>query len=379
MNYFVIVNNAQQGPYTIDELRQRHITEETLVWCEGMTDWQPAWQVEELKPLFAKEASATQSAPPPIPHAGQQGATSWAADGATDTGNNGAAAGGQAFNGMNGSADQQLSGSDKGKPKSHRNLSIAIGITVVILFVLALTNPGAAEHRRAIDDKIGDASFDIDDNHTTPLTSSIMSIFSSFGKGVAIQMLKDVVDSDLTYHNYIFFSTTTVHVALLHKDIHTSTGFLGHVNAIDLTSILPEVITQQMTDGGLFTQNYNNADDNPTSDNTSDNASYSDTEDGQTADGADGATGSASKEASSHQQSGHALTNEQISTVTRIIKQNGVTIDSATKQSAMRIANELASKVKKEINKQDDSKSSEQASNIIDEVCSFLKSFISDL
>ena len=31
MNYFIIVNDAQQGPYTIDELRQRHITQETLV------------------------------------------------------------------------------------------------------------------------------------------------------------------------------------------------------------------------------------------------------------------------------------------------------------------------------------------------------------
>lgn len=52
MNYFIIVNDAQQGPYTIEELRQRHIDTSTLVWAEGMAQWTPAWQVEELKTLF---------------------------------------------------------------------------------------------------------------------------------------------------------------------------------------------------------------------------------------------------------------------------------------------------------------------------------------
>lgn len=52
MNYFIIVNDTQQGPYTIEELRQRHIDASTLVWAEGMAQWTPAWQVEELKTLF---------------------------------------------------------------------------------------------------------------------------------------------------------------------------------------------------------------------------------------------------------------------------------------------------------------------------------------
>ena len=44
MNYFIIVNDTQQGPYTIEELRQRHIDASTLVWAEGMAQWTPAWQ-----------------------------------------------------------------------------------------------------------------------------------------------------------------------------------------------------------------------------------------------------------------------------------------------------------------------------------------------
>ena len=70
MNYFIIVNDTQQGPYTIEELRQRHIDASTLVWAEGMAQWTPAWQVEELKTLFnattGNGANAT-STPPPMP------------------------------------------------------------------------------------------------------------------------------------------------------------------------------------------------------------------------------------------------------------------------------------------------------------------------
>ena len=44
MTYFIIINNQQTGPYTLEELFDRHITSDTLVWTEGMTNWTPAWQ-----------------------------------------------------------------------------------------------------------------------------------------------------------------------------------------------------------------------------------------------------------------------------------------------------------------------------------------------
>lgn len=36
MQYFIVINDVQQGPFSIDELRQRNITSDTLVWAEGM-------------------------------------------------------------------------------------------------------------------------------------------------------------------------------------------------------------------------------------------------------------------------------------------------------------------------------------------------------
>lgn len=70
--YFYIDSEGnQKGPLTLDELRVEHIRKEQLVWTQGMTDWKPAYDIAELKPLF--EMSGTtfthqhQSTPPP-PH-----------------------------------------------------------------------------------------------------------------------------------------------------------------------------------------------------------------------------------------------------------------------------------------------------------------------
>lgn len=41
MKFFVILNNQQEGPYTIAQLAEMGISAETLVWKEGMKDWQP--------------------------------------------------------------------------------------------------------------------------------------------------------------------------------------------------------------------------------------------------------------------------------------------------------------------------------------------------
>lgn len=47
------------GPFTIEELKQKRLKKETLVWTEGMADWQAAENVDELKEILI-------AAPPPI-------------------------------------------------------------------------------------------------------------------------------------------------------------------------------------------------------------------------------------------------------------------------------------------------------------------------
>lgn len=58
-NYFVIIKDEQSGPYTLDQLKNLGIHSKTMIWYEGLSDWQEAGQISELKVLF-------QNQPPPF-------------------------------------------------------------------------------------------------------------------------------------------------------------------------------------------------------------------------------------------------------------------------------------------------------------------------
>lgn len=62
MKYFIILNGSQTGPFEVNELYNKGITPETLVWTEGMENWTPAWQVGDLKPVI--NSSIVRSEPP---------------------------------------------------------------------------------------------------------------------------------------------------------------------------------------------------------------------------------------------------------------------------------------------------------------------------
>ena len=61
MKFYYFVEKEQQfGPFTIEELKTKRLKKSTLVWTDGMQDWQKAECVEELKEILIPE-------PPPIP------------------------------------------------------------------------------------------------------------------------------------------------------------------------------------------------------------------------------------------------------------------------------------------------------------------------
>ena len=61
MKYFVVINDEQQGPYTIDELAELKITSDTEVWTDGMDQWAPAADVPQLKELFNQGEEVSQN------------------------------------------------------------------------------------------------------------------------------------------------------------------------------------------------------------------------------------------------------------------------------------------------------------------------------
>lgn len=299
MNYFILVNNEQQGPYTVDELRARHISEETLVWCEGMAQWTPAWQVEELHNLLFT---------PPLP-----------GDSPTPNRPN--------------EPNRPTMPTEPTPPappqkKSRRPLYIALGVIVLILFVLALTNPGQAEHRKAIVEKLDTTTI----NNADPTLSGVASMLRHMGRHIGNQLLLELVNEDLEYNNYIFFSTTSIHSNLLQKDIRTSTGFLGHINAVSLANVLPDLMIQQMTGSDNDEQSL----DRPDSD----------------------------------------VDGQETTVTTSTVKKNGVTVDSITKRVTKRLADDVASQVKKEVRQQSDSATAKDVDGIVDQVLQFIKDLL---
>lgn len=68
VQYMVAVNGQQSGPFSILQLQQfaqqGQFTPQTLVWKQGMANWEPAGNVHELASVFAAPT------PPPIPGGG---------------------------------------------------------------------------------------------------------------------------------------------------------------------------------------------------------------------------------------------------------------------------------------------------------------------
>ena len=63
MEFHVIRNGKQEGPFTVEELSQQGITPETEVWAPGMADWQQADDVAELTAVLQRaEFEASQQA-----------------------------------------------------------------------------------------------------------------------------------------------------------------------------------------------------------------------------------------------------------------------------------------------------------------------------
>lgn len=329
MNYFIIVNDQQQGPFTIDELKLRGIAPDTLVWAEGMPQWTPASQVDELKTIFQNEAGGSTATPPPPPLDAarplpQQPQS--APDSQAET----------VRQVLEVQAEERKREAEKRKKRRRRNCRIAAAAAVVLLFILALTNPGKAEHRKAILNRIDTTAEQIDDIDN-PTLRSIAKAMTSIGGRAVNDALKTMIDDHLEYHNYLFFSTTTLHSALLDKDMRCSTGWLGHVSASDISDITTQIVLEEITKsngGGLKTD--------PSSLSDSDNAKTSE---------------------------------EQITNlITKAVKQSGVSVDSLTKKVSDHIADEVSQQVKKEVTENADSSTASGVSKVINQIISFLKS-----
>lgn len=241
MEYFIIENNGQQaGPFSLEQLVQKAITPETLVWAQGMKDWTPAWKIAELKTVLETVEAIKANT------ANKENAEETSADAA---GNNGTeAANFQAANQQaqqeayqqgfqHGAAMNQGYRQEPEKKKSSKTLwKIILGLIVLLFLVFAITNPGPDAHKEKVKTEAAkaiDKATETSDNNF--FTQSIRSI----AKMMAGSAIDEVMNQLFEYHNYIVCSKGTVE---FNGKQHTvSFGILGSVytmNADDMVKAL---------------------------------------------------------------------------------------------------------------------------------------------
>ncbi len=224
MQYFLIENGQQAGPFSLDQLYEKKITAEALVWAEGMTDWTPAWKVEELRPILdgtyqpstnVNQANGQQGPQvPPVP----------------PTFNNN----------VNQFAAQQPTTPLQDAPKSdNKKVWYTIAACVlVVLMIFGCSNPGKDDHKKAIKNEITGA---IDE--ATNQGGEDNDLFSMgikmFTKMVSGPILDGALNSMLDYHSYLVYSKSTVNIGGENKTV--AYGFLGKVYTINKDDILKAI------------------------------------------------------------------------------------------------------------------------------------------
>lgn len=234
MEYFIIDNNGQQaGPFSQDQLVQKAISPETLVWKQGMADWTPAWKVEELKTVLeAVEANKPNSTNQQENQEPQQQTSEQAQQQAYQQAQQQAYQQGfQQGAAMNTNFQQQPK-----KRKSHMAMKLIIGLIVFIIAVFAVSNPGADAHKEKVRTEVGKA---IEKATSTSDNNFFSQALRSVAKMMAGSVMDEAMNQLFEYHNYIVCSKGTVE---FNGKQHTvSFGILGTVytmNADDMVKAL---------------------------------------------------------------------------------------------------------------------------------------------
>lgn len=239
MEFFIIDRNGQQaGPFSFDQLVQKGISPETLVWKQGMADWTPAWKVEDLRAVLeAIEANQSnqnaQKQEGVLQDFQQQGANQQQAH-QQDYQKAQQEAYQQGF--QQGAAMHSNFQQQPKKKTSHFAMKMVIGLIIFILAIFAVTNPSADAHKEKVRTE---ASKAVEKAVGSTDNNFFSQALRSVAKMMAGSMMDEAMNQLFEYHNYIVCSTGSVE---FNGKPHTvSFGILGNVytmNADDMVKAL---------------------------------------------------------------------------------------------------------------------------------------------
>ena len=229
MEFFIIDRNGQQaGPFSFDQLVQKGISPETLVWKQGMADWTPAWKVEDLRAVLEaieanqsnQNAQKQEGVQQGFPQQDYQKAQQEAYQ--------------QGF--QQGAAMHSNFQQQPKKKTSHFAIKMVIGLIIFILAIFAITNPSADAHKEKVRTE---ASKAVEKAVGSTDNNFFSQALRSVAKMMAGSMMDEAMNQLFEYHNYIVCSTGSVE---FNGKPHTvSFGILGNVytmNADDMVKAL---------------------------------------------------------------------------------------------------------------------------------------------
>lgn len=304
MEFFIIDNNGQQaGPFSMDQLVQKGISPETLVWKQGMADWTPAWKVEDLRAVleaveadkvnqnsnqsqgfnqnfnqsqgfnqnhgfnqsqgFNQNSNQDFNQNQGFQQGFQQGASMNQGFNTTQNTN-------QGFNPNSNQGFNQNPNSDSKQPKKkskHFAMKMIIGLIIFIFAIFAVTNPSEEEHKEKVRTEVSKA---IEKAVSTTDNNFFTQALRSAAKMMADNMMGEAMNQLFEYHNYILCSKGSVE---FNGKQHTiSFGILGKVytmNADDMVKAL------ENTDNLQIEESSSTSDDNTIGDNSASASSSS--------------------------------------------------------------------------------------------------------
>lgn len=238
MEFFIIDRNGQQaGPFSFDQLVQKGISPETLVWKQGMADWTPAWKVEDLKAVLeaveANQSNQNAQKQEGVQQGFPQGANQQQAQ-QQDYQKAQQEAYQQGF--QQGAAMHSNFQQQPKKKTSHFAIKMVIGLIIFILAIFAITNPSADAHKEKVRTE---ASKAVEKAVGSTDNNFFSQALRSVAKMMAGSMMDEAMNQLFEYHNYIVCSTGSVE---FNGKPHTvSFGILGNVytmNADDMVKAL---------------------------------------------------------------------------------------------------------------------------------------------
>ncbi|MBR5029868.1 MAG: DUF4339 domain-containing protein [Muribaculaceae bacterium] len=248
MEFFIIKNDEQHGPFNLSQMSVVNLQPDTPVWHEGLEDWTPASEVAELKDLVAyapKVDAATEAqtlagtgngVPPMWKHNANDAIE-------TPVVNN----------------DKPIEKTEAKPRKSHTGLWVTLAITALVAVILAVTNPKKDDHCREIASVSSTwMNETIDGFDMNNLIGGAVKILSS-------KLIRNVVDDYVDVDNYGLFSIGYIDTGT--EKTRVSLGILGNVftfNKEQLDEKIKEIMSKYIEDavglGSFFTQTIDSSD-----------------------------------------------------------------------------------------------------------------------